>query len=70
MHLLILERNQAVTSTLEQTMVRFICLLCSKFTDDQVKLVQRLKVINRLSRQQWVNEQPSHPHQMDTDPIY
>jgi len=32
--------------------------------------VQRLKVIHRLSRQQWVNEQSPHPHHMDTDPIY
>jgi len=29
--------------------------------------VQRLKVINRLSRQQWTNEQSSYPQEMDTD---
>jgi hypothetical protein len=33
-------------------------------------LAQRLKVINRLSRQQWTNEQSSYPHEMDTDLNY
>jgi hypothetical protein len=37
---------------------------------DIVNLVQRLKVINRLSRQQWTNEQSSYPQEMDTDLNY
>ena len=73
MHLLNLEtKQQAETSTLEQIIVSFYLSNLQNLIlmIEIVDLVQRLKVINRLSRQQWTNEQPSYPQEMDTDLNY
>ena len=72
MNLLNLEMNQAETSILEQIMVRYMSnlVLSLILMVEIINLVQRLRVINRLSRQQWPNEHSSYPQEMDTDLNY